>query len=275
MAAGIAYLPIMPVTRSRAPFPGIVLLAVVVFVQGGCAADAEDTSADDADIRAGTLANGDQREVGLFFFPLQGGGQGRCTATLIGPRTAITAAHCVLPTSGAGACSGGSIYLDSKGTGGAFTTRVNVKVRACATPIGDVRSLSVRAQDIAVLALDRKVTEVPQQATIASAAPLASAKVSVYGYGRIGASCTDINGDQKYRAVTTFGSTVSPTCKGDSGGPYFVGEGRTLTHQIVSLTSGETTNAGLRVVADLVANKAWIDARRTESEAGRALTDAR
>lgn len=251
---------------------GVVNLAPLAT---GCAADEGDSPNSEADIRSGTLANAEQREVGIFFFPLQGGGMGHCTATLIGPRTAITAAHCVLPTSGAGSCSEGDVYFDTKGTGGPVSNRVNVPVRACATPIADVRSLSVRAQDIAVLALDRKVPEIAQTASIPSTTPLSSSKGTVYGYGRIGASCTTMNIDQKYRTVVTFGDTASETCKGDSGGPYFVGEGRTLTHQIVALVSGETTNAGLRVSANLVANKSWIDARRVESEAGRALTDAR
>lgn len=264
----------MSVMRHSTIVGARALGAACVFVVG-CSADTADVDANEEDIRSGTLANTEQREVGIFLFPLQEGGQGRCTATLIGPRTAITAAHCVLPSSGPGPCTSGTVYLDTQGTGAPIAERVQVPVRACATPIADVRDRTVRARDIAVLALARKVTEIAQTATIATAVPDASTKLTVFGYGRTGASCTVVNPGNKYRSVVLFGNADSPTCKGDSGGPYFIGEGGTLTHQIVSLVSGETTSGGARVLADLVANKTWIEARRSESESGRALTDAR
>lgn len=240
----------------------------------GCASEAneaEDVS--EADIRSGVVANGDAREVGLFLFPLRDGGEGRCTATLIGPRTAITAAHCVLPSSGPGPCTSGSVYLDTTGTGSALATRLKVGVRACATPLVNVGTTSARAQDIAVLALDRKVTELSTFASIASAVP--TGKATLFGYGRVGASCTETNPHQKYKVIVALSSNTSPTCKGDSGGPYFVGDGASFTHSVFALVSGETTNGGTRVSADLVGNRAFIEGRRAESEAGRPLSNAR
>jgi V8-like Glu-specific endopeptidase len=252
-------------------------LAWVLLFGAGCTQPIETNGSGDDDIRVGALANGEHREVGVFLSPVAENGStlNRCTATLIGPRTALTAAHCVLATSGAGPCSRGHVYFDAAGTGAPIANRVKVAVRACATPTDDVRSLSARADDVAVLALPRLVSEVTTKATLARSAPAAAAPLTLFGYGRVGAACDTQSAHQKYKVVTTFAATTSVSCAGDSGAPYFLGADRTLGHEIALLVSGESQRTGARVSGDPIKNRAWILARLAESEAESALTDAR
>jgi hypothetical protein len=171
-----------------------------------------------------------------------------CTATLVGCRTAVTAAHCVCDASGTGApCEGGAV-LDP-------TEMVVLAPHAGLLRIGSIEvapgySFGVGG-DVALLSFDYPLRGVPPRAINELARPGFATAATILGFGRT-TEASDDAGVLRSGAVVTascgngvpnathvcwnhippFGApgTESNTCSGDSGGPLFadVGAGPTL-----------------------------------------------
>lgn len=164
-------------------------------------------------------------------------GNGLCSSTLIGPRTVLTAAHCVVDK----AIKyppfklKGPIYLYAKGyivgatIHGTSYRVISVKVHPHYTQWGAVRG------DVAVLRLDRDVAGiVPKQ--LASKAPYMGEPITIVGYGNVKGNKS--GSGVKRRALNTvglieqtnfkyYGATGSQGngCSGDSGGAVLTTRG--------------------------------------------------
>ena len=168
----------------------------------------------------------------------------RCTATLIGCRTVLTAAHCV---------TGDSNIRDYKvyfPHGGLFSLAGTIAYQRTTYQAPDYNSSSA---DVAVLKLAKAVEGIAPEPINDDREHASGIAGTIVGYGVTGGD----NGDY---GLKRFGSVVaatcpaavqnkdllcwnfwdkrtSDTCNGDSGGPLFLSEGR--THRLVSgVTSG-------------------------------------
>ncbi|MBX3228241.1 MAG: trypsin-like serine protease [Labilithrix sp.] len=181
----------------------------------GCAADTSEeeveTSVETNDAVIGGAVTREAPEVGMASFSWGS----YCTATLVSPRVAITAAHCVRYATRDASGSFGSLRIDKEPTG---TARY---------PIDRYRSFArsgLGAVDVALLRLKTPVpADVARPAPLATAKPANGTALTIYGYG-----CNDdwehqTGGGTKREIGYRFGTTIRNTlCPGDSGGPVRV-----------------------------------------------------
>jgi hypothetical protein len=250
----------MALTRGLFGLPAclalIASLASLASLASGCAApaDAENEAwSQSEELRRYEDASSERPEVGILRM------DGKyCTATLIGTRTVLTAAHCV----GFAA----TIAAPSAPPLGTFTieTATHRITYGFHSYRADAKMIDL-SFDSAVVQLDVAVSPATATpATIAAAWPSAE-RLTVYGYGRHGASCESTDAQltkRKTTVPTSFPLVKATTCPGDSGGPYFRG----ASNEIVATVKGDF--AGLEWVFDAVKHRDWILARRAESERG-------
>ncbi len=242
---------------------GSTLLALTIggaLALTGCATEAPDQTSDELRQNS-SIADGEHPEVGMITTP-----KGYCTATLIGARTVVTAAHCF--------GFGSAIAADSAPAFGNFTIRLK-NGKSLVVPYHRYRADATVLQigfDMGVAQLDAPVpADGATPATIAEVWPDSGETLTVYGYGRYGKKCefSDKGAKHKRKDVIELpeGFDTRVTCPGDSGGPYFA----TGTSEIVALVKGD--GLGVEWVADAVKHRQWILDRQSESEQGKLQLD--
>lgn len=169
----------------------------------------------------GSNAGTAHSEVGKLWFD-----GAYCTATLIRPDVAITAAHCVEFRTGE--ARQGSIELSS--ANGDHRAQV-IGFRSFGSRLG--------LSDVALIRLESPVpSRIATPAEVATTAPRVGDSLLLFGYG-----CDDrnrrVSAGRTSRRVT-FGSSAA-VCPGDSGGPGFLSNGKigTITSGYLSGTAGD------------------------------------
>jgi hypothetical protein len=237
----------------------------------GCASSNEDDESLDRSgaLQAGaTLADSQHLDTGFLRFFDGPGVVNYCTAALIGRRTVITAGHCITPVPAQGSepaklCSG-DFGIDLTGKGGP-ALRTYLPYTQCAVLNTSVPSKN----DLAILHLERDAPLEVQPLVLASASPTIGQR-EVFGYGLYGSGCRNPIDFHKRKVIRPAAAGVFQwqyTCGGDSGGPHIMKDG----NELIGITSGRFIG---QVVADTVANRAWIQRRLAESEASTKFTEA-
>jgi hypothetical protein len=143
---------------------------------------------------------------------------GACTATLVGPQLAITAAHCVDYTSRERSAAWGEFEIRTgPSEARTFTiTRIAAYMRDPSEVIGP--------DDVALLELDEPVpASLATPAPIARREPAAGSSATIYGYG-----CQARGGGGRFakqKLSMRWGEETANLCPGDSGGPTITDDG--------------------------------------------------
>ena len=199
-------------------YGGAFALLAAAAIVGGCGVDAGLSPT-----LFGGVADPGHPSVGLLTSPLSDPGMVRvCSATLVGKRTLLTAAHCV---AGAGPFS--------------FTLGSSTYAVASVTPhpsfAGGGKSVGTAAEfanDIGLAVLQREPTGVAPT-PVSSRAPTAGARVTVVGFGVTKSSAKDAGVKRmattqigfiwsEFFSFATASKSAAQLCGGDSGGPTFL-----------------------------------------------------
>jgi hypothetical protein len=199
-----------------------------------------------------------------------------CTATLIGPREFVTAAHCLadqaVPTNNFTVHNyqlkvpTPNFQVDSSTPcsmgcpAGYFCDVLN---NVCAQNVAVERVfpqwVQLGAQDLAVGRLAQ--TPALSPASIATAAPASNANLTLVGYG-----CINRNGSGSgVRRYKTFSGLSANYCSGDSGGPTFVGNLLDFG-PIARVASTIDSVSGLDISADPVTYRSQVIAMANAME---------
>lgn len=246
-------------------------IAIALFLQAGLAspARAQGTRLTPAPTRAaGGINNGvltsDHPSTGLFDT-----GSGTCTATLIGCRTALTAAHCVCDMPPCNPAPGGFVYFQHSG----IYPVVGVGVNPGWAGLG--------REDLAVLRLGAPVAGVQPSRLNMLGKPGAGASTLLAGFGTTPTGPTGLKRAglavlapcvlaaplalcYDFEAPLGAPGTDSTACPGDSGGPMFVTSGGALL--LAGATSGgvgpgaaDCTAPVQGVFSDVFSARMWIE----------------
>jgi len=192
-----------------------------------------------------------------------------CTATLIGPSTLLTAAHCV------------DEYVNTPEVFGAFFGCGWDESTAELSPVGKVwcpegfrRADKSGEHDVAVACLSQRQTEIRPRLLLRTALPTEAylkAPLSFVGFGLTNRQDRDSAGyrnsvdmrvQQVLPQIFTYGDEHQGTCYGDSGGPAFLG---VFLVGVTSIVKDQCNRLGASARVDH--NLDFIDARIRECNA--------
>jgi len=214
---------------------------------------------------------------------------GSCSATLIGCRTVLTAAHCVCGDNlGGVTCSQRADLVDPAGKSVFFQHAGSFALARIA--VDPAYNRYTGASDLAILHLAAPVTNIAPSRLNRIGTPALGLRGEIVGFGSTHTDSTD-DGLKRNGFVTlaacdppapgyvcwNFKRPIGPpginadTCYGDSGGPLFVTiDGRTVLAGVTSSgTNSECAPVDNSFDADVFANLAWI-----QREGGADLTPA-
>src|SRR5690349_1440822 len=202
-----------PTTRARA-----VALALAL-APAGCAEPPDEAVTSDDLING--VATDARPEIGSF--------SGRCTATLISPRWAITAGHCTFYMA---TPQPGDVFTITRGLDGlAHDYSIDrVHIFGAFAAAGDPAAIAFEytpdatgTNDVAILHLTTAVPpSVAVPAVLASGPPASGTTVTVFGYG---CQVRNIPLAVPFKQALTYSYPSSNLlCKGDSGGPVVIGQ---------------------------------------------------
>ena len=237
-----------------------------------------------------TCAAAGSQQIGSTTFPLSVGtvvpvGQYAavgtipgCTATLIDQETVLTAAHCVCADQGPGAdpgtCTGRVTFTlhdvipspDPDTPWLIPTLRTDVSIEGTVYIHPDYGQASWLFYDIAIIKLDtpanervRDVPPIPVELVVPNSI---GETVTMVGYGRTGAGCTQNNSEKRTFSTTIddcgllgilMNDTTMYVCPGDSGSPLINAQGR-----IIGVASHGDASSGNSTYRPLYSSSAWI-----------------
>ncbi len=213
-------------------------------------------------------------EVGVL---LTGGNQ--CTATFIGCRSVVTAAHCVCAASGTGAACGGGEFVIDPAQAVVFTPQVGIRaIERIRIPAN--YAFAVQG-DLAILELGAEVRGIRPRRINEVARAVSGFTATIVGFGRAHESVSD-GGIKRVGAVVTAScggtgvpdsthlcwnylapigaaGTDSNICPGDSGGPLLVDFGTgPLLSGIHSGGNGSCSVSGSSFDTDVFVLRSWL-----------------
>jgi protease YdgD len=152
---------------------------------------------------------------------LQVPGVSRCTAVLVGPRTALTAAHCLWERRLGHFAPPDSVHVLARYTAGSFSAHTIAAAYRISAGFDPLRPDADRAADVAVVTLTETLGD--DVLPLATAAPLPGTTAMLGGYNQDRAEVIDA--DTACHIVSAGPTLLVHDCagtRGTSGGPLLV-----------------------------------------------------